>query len=191
MKYSKSLSALLIFCSLTFSACAPHLGATIETPEVPLGEIKTETRARLGSFIAMQGLEDRRPAPSSEIKPEYTQPAGPVTETVEAALRDAFKEHGITVLDTAPVGLKAEIREWKSKVKVQTNTAIESKAVLAIELFDPTGKRIYSGTYEGSRSSQFPVVNRIDVKDSLGLAMANCISHILDDPKVMEIIGSY
>lgn len=171
--------------------CAPHLGATIETPEVPLTEIKSDTRARLGSYVAIQSIEDSRKLSLQEAQPEYTQPAGAVKETVEAAIRDSFRDHGISILDTAPVQMKTYVREWKSQVKSSTTTSIESKAVLYVELFDPSGKRMYSGTYEGTRSSQFPVVNRTDVKDSLGLAMANCISHIIDDPKIMEIIGSY
>lgn len=183
---------LLAICLLSLVAgCAPHLGPTIETPEVPLSEIKGDNRARLGSYIAVQKVEDKRAGITRSDNSEYTQPAGAVEEIVEAALRDAFRENGISVLDTAPIQLKAQVREWRSKVKVATMSEIDSKAVIAIELFDPAGKKIYSGTYEGNRSSQFPLVNRIDVKDSLGLAMASCISHVLSDPKFLEIVGSF
>ena len=179
---------LLVFLVV---GCAPHLGATIETPEVPVTQIKSDARARLGTYVALQGIEDGRRLGLSEEPTEYTQPAGAVRETVEAAIRDAFREHGISILDTAPVQMKTTVREWKSQVSASTTSSIDSKAVLYVELFDPTGKRMYSGTYEGTRSSQFPVINRTDVKDSLGLAMANCIGHIIDDPKIMEMIASY
>ena len=189
---SKKFSlGLLCGLLLSASACAPHLGPTIETPDVPVSQIKSDVRARMGTYVALQSVEDARPAPSRDIDSDYTQPVGAVKEIVEAAIKTAFRDHGISVLDTSPVQMTVSIRDWRSQVKVNSSTAIDSKAVVYIELSDPTGKRIYSGTYEGSRSSQFPVVNRVDVQDSLGIAMANCISHVLDDPKILEIIGSY
>ena len=83
------------------------------------------------------------------------------------------------------------MRKWRSKVGAKDSSAIDSEATLFVELLDPTGKKIYSGTYNGTRSSQFPVVTRIDVQDSLGLAMANAIEQVISDQQLIEMLGSF
>ena len=182
--------SVILFCA----ACAPKLGATIDAPQIPAPATKPDVRARLGSYVAIQGVEDTRvgiEATDADQAPGYTEPYGGVNAIVENGMKKAFQESGIAVVDTAPVTLKAEVRKWRSQLDAKSTSKLNSEATLYVELQDPTGKKLYSGTYNGSRSSQFPVVTRVDVQDSLGLAMANAIEQVISDPQFLELLGSY
>lgn len=182
-----------VLLSLGVASCAPTLGKTIEAPQIPVVASKPEARARLGSYIAVTAVQDARtgqPATDSAVA-DYTEPYGGVTNIVETGLKNAFRDAGIAVVDTAPVSIKAEVRKWRAQVDTKSTSAISSEATLFVEVDDPTGKRIYSGTYNGTRSSQFPVVTRIDVQDSLGLAMANAIEQVISDPQLVELLNSF
>ena len=201
---------LSIFITTFICSCVPYLGPTIEAPELTTttssnnSDRATSTRrarARLSSSISIQKVADARHTPTYQehleennpehITPEYTQPVGPITSLVESALRDSLKNAGVGILDSAPISLKAEVREWKAKISSRFSSDLQSYATLYIELLDPAGKRIYSGTYQGERSSKFPFINRSDVKDSLATAMHNCIANLLADEQLLELIGSY
>ncbi len=186
---SRFLVGALLVAGL--AACSPNLGTTIEAPQVPIAPVKSDARARLGSYVSIQSVEDARPGPSTDTSEKYTEPYGGVNTIVEAGLKNAFRESGIAVIDTAPVTIKAEVRRWRAQVSSKSSSAIDSEATLYVELLDPTGKKIYSGTFNGTRASQFPVVTRVDVQDSLGLAMANAIEQVITDPQLLELLGSF
>jgi len=190
-------SKLVSFCVLLLisfcAACAPRLGATIEAPQIPPASTKSDARAKLGSYVSIQSVEDTRvgPAVNADETPDFTEPYGGVNAIVENGIKKAFQEAGIAVVDSAPVTMKAEVRKWRSQVDAKTTGALSSEATLYVELQDPSGKKLYSGTYNGTRASQFPVVTRVDVQDSLGLAMANAIAQIMTDTQFLELLGSY
>lgn len=186
-------AAALIAATFTISSltgCAVSPGRTVETPEIPPIAANGESRARLGSYLAVQSVEDRRDAsPSSDAG--FTEPFGRVGASVEEGLKNAFRENGISILETAPLTLRTEIRKWRTKVDSKANTMLNSEATLFVELVDPSGKKIYSGSYNGTRASQFPVVTRVDVQDSLALAMANAIGQVVSDPELLNVLSSY
>jgi hypothetical protein len=145
----------------------------------------------LGSYVTVQAVTDERRALSTEEVARFTEPHGNVTQNVEAALSDSLRERGISVVDTAPVKIKVEIRGWKSEVTMSTTPELTSEATLYVELFDAFGKRVYSGTYTGTRFSQFPVVTRNDMKDSLAFAMSSAIEQLVGDEQLLNHIGGY
>ena len=182
--------ALVAGAVVLMSACAPSLGGTIDAPTIPSVAPKGDARARLGSYLSIQTVEDAR---SKGISGEagYTEPAGKVTQIVEDGIKSAFRENGISILDSAPVTLRTEIRQWRAKVTSTAQAEIQSEATIFVEALDPAGHVIYSGTYTGERSSKFPIVSRIDVQDSLGLAMANAIGQAVADPAFLNVLSAY
>ncbi len=189
--FTKSFgSALAAAAIVLLSACAPNLGGTIDAPSIPSVSPKGDARARLGSYLSIQTVEDAR---TKGISGEagYTEPAGKVTQIVEDGIKNAFRENGISILDSAPVSLRTEIRQWRAKVTSAAQAEIDSEATIFVEALDPAGKVIYSGTYTGNRSSKFPIVSRIDVQDSLGLAMANAIGQAVADPAFLNVLSAY
>lgn len=182
--------AVLSVGTSSIAGCAVSPGRTVETPEIPAVAPSGEARARLGSYLAIQAVEDRRDS-SQSADSGFTEPFGRVGASVEEGIKNAFRENGISILETAPLSLKAEIRKWRTKVDSRANTMMSSEATLYVELVDPSGKKMYSGSYNGTRSSQFPVVTRVDVQDSLALAMANAIGQVVNDPELLNVLSSY
>lgn len=183
----------LVFGSIAcilLSSCAPNLGKSIESPEsIPTTASTNAPRARLGSYTSIAEVSDQREIADNEE--DFTQPLGDVKQVVENGIKEAFREAGIAVIEDAPLALKTEIKKWRSNIKSKVNTTVTSEASLLVTLTDPSGKKIFTGTYNGNRNSEFPVVNREDVKDSLSLAMSQAISQMLSDKQLLEILGSY
>ena len=195
---AKKYLTIITAAALTLlSSCAPNLGTTIEAPDLTTPVAKDaiaaqpEVRARLGSYVTIQTVTDSRSGLASNIDESYTEPYGGVSTNVEAALKKAFQEAGIAVTDSAPVIIKAEVKKWRAHVNTKSTSMIDSEAALTVEVIDPTGKRIYLGNYNGSRSSQFPVVTRVDVKDSLAIAMQNAITQVISDPQLLELLSAF
>lgn len=192
MKISK-LVLLFVLCLLhVIGGCVANVGQTIETPEIPAAATRTEARARLGSYVSIQGVQDLRTyssqTPSSE---NFTEPQGGTTTAVETGLKNALRDAGISVLESAPITLRAEIKKWRAQVTSKASSNLASEATIYVELLDPSGRKLYTGSYNGTRSSQFPVITRIDIKDSLGLAMSNALSQLVADEQLLNIVSSY
>ncbi|MFN8390178.1 MAG: YajG family lipoprotein [Bdellovibrionota bacterium] len=195
MNFRLSLLPAAFAAAVLLTSCAPNLGSTIEAPQLPPTSAdpasRPEARARLGSYVTVQEVVDSRNGISADADENTTEPYGGVNVIVENGLKNAFRDAGVGVTDSAPISIKAQVTKWRAHVNAKGTSAINSEATLFVEVYDPSGKRIYSGTYNGSRSSQFPVVTRVDVKDSLGLAMNNAISQVIADPQLLELLASF
>lgn len=178
-------------CAALAAGCAPSLGTTIEAGDIPVPAVQSTARARFGSVVGIQDIRDNRPAPVVDGTEKFTEPHGGIPQLVESALKTTLGDAGVSVVSSAPVAMKVEVLKWRSQVDPKASVMLRSEASLLIELFDPAGKKVFSGTYNGVRSSQFPVVTRVDVKDSLGLAMSNALEQLVADPQFIEIIGSF
>lgn len=181
----------LVSSVILFTGCAAQVGSTIEAPEIPPIAMADDARARLGSYIAIQEIVDSRQELKDDDTTRVTQPFGGVSGIIKTGLRNAFRDAGISVIDSSPIELRAEVRKWQAEVSAKGTSTLSSEATLYVELIDPSGKKVFTGSYNGTRSSQFPVITRVDVKDSLGLSMANAISQLVADPKLIEMISSY
>lgn len=190
---SRTLFAVLALSlvTITGSGCAPSLGTTIEAGEIPPPAVQAGSRARFGSVIGIQDIRDNRPAPVTDGAEKFTEPHGGIPQLVEAAIKSTLSEAGVSVVTSAPVAMKVEVLKWRAAVDPKATVMLRSEASLLIELYDPAGKKVFSGTYNGVRSSQFPVVTRVDVKDSLGLAMSNALEQLVADPQFIELVGSF
>ncbi|MCB0322427.1 MAG: hypothetical protein KDD69_02605 [Bdellovibrionales bacterium] len=179
---------LMLFATVISSGCARHIGASIAVPEIPTPA--AEARPRLGATIAVRDFKDvRGQAQGQELgeAPGVTKPEGDVGTRVAEAMAAVFEKRGITVDETAATVVRGEVRQWQSKVTTTTSGVIESTAAVYVEVVDRSGNSVYSGTYHGSRTSQFPVVSASDVQDSLGIAMAQALDQALQD---QELLGA-
>ncbi len=182
-----------ILSLLTLStACSRHVGSSIEVPNIPAPAASSaESRARLSANISLSGFKDVREAiiPIEGLdQTSYTQPQGAISQQLEAAMSEAMSKKGLHVTSNAPVSLWGEIRKWRADVETTTTSKIKSEAALYVELLDASGQRLYAGTYHGSRASQFPVVSAEDIKDSLGIAMAQAIGQVLEDEEFLQAL---
>jgi len=196
MSYFNHKSVAIIFgitCACFFVACSPSLDGAIETPEVPIAEIDASKQytqsinVNVVDFSDVRGLDNKT---ASEGSGDLTKPEGDVGVKVQAALSEALSKRGASVYAGAPVKVKGDILSWESKVGAKGMGSIESKASLYIQVQDRDGKEIFSGIYNGNRASQFPVVSRNDVKHSLGMAMSETITQVLEDQRFLQAVSS-
>ncbi len=188
----KKIIVALLF-TFNLISCAPQVGEIIAAPEIPT-LAKPETRARLGSYVNVNKVEDiRQIGRDSAYENNITEPfGGNIAENVKTSIRQALSDVGVSTIDTAAINMNVEIRSWKSQVGTKSGSGtVTSDASIYVELFDPTGKRLFSGTYNGQRKSDFPIISKVDVQDSLGLAMAGAIEQMVTDKELLELLGSY
>lgn len=191
--YKRIVSVLvsIVLCSSFFSACAPAVGSTIEAPEVLLSEIKAEPMIQHGAGVQFEQIVDVRPTNTSQDSATYfTEPGDDALPTVETALRDALTQHGIAIDTNDALRLRGELRTWRTQYTAAMSGTIASEAALVVELVDASGRVVYTGTYEGNRSSEFPVVTVGDLQKSLGFAMSKAIEELLSDEKFIQNVST-
>lgn len=189
------LAILSIFGCVLLSACSQHVGESISVPEIPIEEARNNSRARLSTQVSLADFKDVRGAldndnDSSEQPGNFTQPQGEVTRAVQKALETALLEKGVQVSGASKVSMWGEVRKWQANIHTTTRSKIISEASLFLELLDRDGKRVYSGTYHGSRASEFISASTEDIKYSLGLAMSQAIDQALADEELISALWS-
>jgi hypothetical protein len=180
------------FFAVVFSACTADLGRVVDVPEIPVARLTEERgvphvvdQVAVSDFRDLRaGLEDR----SSTKGP--IQPMGAVSSTVKRSVVKALELRGIPVNDGAPIVLQGEIREWGATVESGVLSTVRTQAVLLVEVFDATDKKVYSGTYSGSTSVQVPVVSRSEVESALGSAMYQAILQFVNDPQMLRLLST-
>lgn len=162
------------------SACSPAVGPTVSAPEIPVPAIN-EARGRLNAQVAIDAVTDLRNQEPIEVSKDYTTPNGESVAVIEKAVADALASRGISVSEDAPRKVRIGIKQWRTRVTATATSSIASEAAITVEVVDQNEKRIFTGSYRGERSSQFPVASVPDIKDSLGLSMSAAITGMLDD----------
>lgn len=177
---------IALFAFLLLSSCAPNLGSTIEAPQVPAQVRSKEARARMGSMVGISEIIDGRTGVVANDDETYTEPYGGIQSILETALKQALVEAGVAVSESANLGIHLEVKTWRAKITRGALATVDAEASVELVLKDSTGKRIYNGTYKGTRSKQFPVLTKTDIRDSLGLAMSNAIDEISNDTELLD-----
>ena len=174
----------ILFCL----ACAMRVDSSYPVPAIP--EIDSQKTSSLhGLSISVQPFLDARlPAIQDKVNVSITQPEGEVEQTVELAFVEALQSQGAVLDGNGEKSIVGEIRRWDSKVAASTSGTIDSNATIYLEVKDAAGKSLFSGEYHGSRSSQFPVIAKQDVGDSLGLAMSEAITQAIRDKNLQRIL---
>lgn len=188
MKLKRALPlALLLLASF---GCSRSIGRNVEVPDIPSAE-EPAARSKLDVSVNVAEFKDVRDniaGVDSDSGVSYTEPQGSVTGAVEEAVAQALGARGVLLGGDAPLTVWGEVRKWRSRVETTTISKIESEASLYVEVVDSSGTRRYSGTYHGSRTSQFPIASATDVRQSLGLAMAQAIDQMLDDEEFLNAL---
>ena len=177
---------------LGLSACSVHVGPTMEVPSVPAPTVKPGEGRDLKLGVSLGSIKDARSSATREdtSSPEgkYTEPAGDVAAAVKTALASALADQGVRLRPNAPLTIFGEVRRWRTQAAATTTTSIHSEAALYVEVVDRSGNRVYSGTYHGSRASEFPIATLSDIKESLGLAMSEAIAQLFDDEEFITAL---
>ncbi len=161
------------------------MGPYIEAPSIPA---PSQTSDVLPVLVQVNNFKDIR-LPSEEGG-NLISPEGDVGELVKDSFVQYLVKRGATVEVVAPVIIDGEIRNWEAQAKGTTTGALNSTASLYLEVRNNLGAKIYSGVFQGTRSSQFPLVGSADIKDSLGFAISQAIDQALNDPSLRKALSS-
>ncbi|HMO17810.1 MAG TPA: YajG family lipoprotein [Oligoflexia bacterium] len=119
---------------------------------------------------------------------ENITPEGDVSDVVTGYLESALKTRGVTFDSSSPITLTGEIRTWSAEARGSSTGELKSEATVYVEVIQ-SGLRKFSGTYQGARSSQFPIVTPQDISDSLGLAMSQAIDQAISDSSLRRALA--
>lgn len=186
----KLAAALAVLC---VTGCSTYVGKTIEIRELPSFDSESRSMPDITALVALEEIKDVRGSiPSSTVGDDnegrITSPEGDVGRIVQDSLAKALLSKGIGVSSRAPLRIWGEIRRWRARITTTATSSIKSDAALYLEVIDNSGSRVYSGTYHGTRASEFPVASLNDFRDSLGLAMLEAVAQAVDDQQFLDAV---
>lgn len=180
-----------LFVSLFSVSCVTTVGPFIALPNIPPS--KVQDGDVLSLILSVKSFRDVRiVSETSSTMQEGVRrvsPEGDVSQIVTAAFSEALRARGTSVDSSAPTTIQGEIRSWNAETRGSSVGELKSEASIYIEVIT-SGTRTFSGVYQGSRSSQFPVVTSSDIQDSLGFAMEQAIDQALIDSSLRRALSS-
>lgn len=186
----KKIGSLLLFSSLLLSACIANVGNSVGVPDVSQLVKTTESRPSFLGRVSIGEIADvRSHSLTTNDGKQVTEPNGDVSQKLAEALAQVLLTRGIEVVENAPLKLNGKVLRWHSLVTGVGGGSLSSEASLQVELIDNTGGAVRTGTYHGSRSSQFPIISRNDIEDSLAIAMSEALEHLAQDKSLIEQIS--
>lgn len=174
-------------------ACGPSIPRSIQTPDLP----RMVERAKAGGggeevSLSLEEVRDNRPSEDvAEFHGRGTKLEGDAAEFVYRALKKAFVDSGYRLTHSAPVRVHGQLREWIAEVSGGTTARIHAKATVAIEVEDPAGRRIYSSVFRGYSELQKTGVNGEDLRRTLGSAMAQCLTELINDEQLGGVLSAF
>ena len=181
---------LLFILLFLLSGCSSSVHSIVPVPKIPPAVKKNAMGTIPGHpVVFVDQIKDARSVNYFvDNRGSYSSAAGDLTLAVSEGLKQALKDTGFELEESAPVIVTGEIRDW---VATLGRGGVSSRAKLYIEVYDPANKKIYSGTYEGFSDFDNPSINTEDVTQSLGTAMAETISQVLGDQKLLGLLSSF
>ena len=181
MNYRNFFLCFSIILILSLNACIASVGDKISVSKIPAIESSdgAGSLAR-ASVTAIEVVDVREGTIANNSEPERTEATGEVSQVLQQAISNELRKKGAQ-LGVGDKQLRVEIREWHNTATAKGAVELNSKAALYTEVIDGSGESTYSGVYQGSRSSTFPIASANDIEQSLGIAMSEAIGEALKD----------
>jgi hypothetical protein len=188
----KSLSVCLLFVTVSLSACGISLKPTMPVPVIPpisSGESNVASENKMGDYyISIEPIKDSRESNIFvESNGKITLPHGDILAPIQASLVSAFKTKRFIVSDSATLVIMPELKKWRG----DSSSSSFAEAEISLQVFDPSNKPIYKGTYRGSAMLSGMIANEKEISESLGLAMSEVIKQIVLDQKLIKLLSSF
>ena len=187
----RKILLLSCFALLPLIGCGgttKSFGPSIEVPAIPSSSSPAGDKLQNVS-VAIDEIKDGRPSPALvEYSNGSSTPKTQITESIRSGIEQALQARGMNVSDSAPLILSVEVREWLADMSGVTTKA---NAAVAIQLFDPANKLMYSGVYRGHAEIRKSALKELELRDTLGIAMAEAIGQIVRDEKLIKLIAAF
>ncbi|MCB0344726.1 MAG: hypothetical protein KDD66_06400 [Bdellovibrionales bacterium] len=180
------LCALL---ALGCASCAKQTGGKVVAPDIPIVQHKMAFPNPVVVNAAIVPFQDMRAEADASSGSSVTVPVGDVGNVVARAAEQAFAKRGMKLEgSSSQAEIRGQITEWNATVEGGALPVLGSTAALRIEVLNPKGDTVYTGTYQGTRSSEFPVISESDIRRSLGIAMAEAVEKMADDSRLTQAL---
>lgn len=139
--------------------------------------------------LSLDTVTDSRPSPELiQTGESEILPVGDLSASVARSITSVLVANGFAVGDTAPLVLSPELTQWRADAK---GSKVSSEAALAVKLYDPANKLVYTGRYQGSANLQKGGLTEADFTELLQTSLNEAISQICRDQKLIELISSF
>lgn len=187
--------AMILFIVLGFASCgATSLGSQLSVPTVPVPSSGLFVRTvPEDSVLSLKALNDaRRETKIAVHRLRAIEPTSRVSIVVDEVMKTAFQQKGFSLSASAPLVVSGEIREWVADVGgPELRGGALGKAVLYLQIFDPSNKKIYSGTYQGTAEFVKSSIKDKDVQQVLAESMSEAVAQIFSDQKLIDVLTSF
>lgn len=170
-----SINKIFFALSLLLTACVAAVGPSIEVPSIP------EPRETNDIFPVLVEVGDFQDIRLVDQASKRVSPEGNVSALVKQSFTTYLEKRGATVEPASPVKINGELRSWEAEVQGTSTGMLNSTASIYVEVRDSSNNKIYSGVFQGTRASQFPLVTKSDIQDSLAFALVQAIDQALND----------
>lgn len=145
-----------------------------------------------GAMVYLEDIRDNRKQTAfATYKDMVIQPVGDPVASIQTALKRNLESIGLEVTDSAALVLTGELRKWQVGINSGVPIDMQSEAVLYLEVYDPTNKRIYSGEYQGFAAIQKTSASNKDLNDALETAMIEVLAQIKNDKQLVSLLSSF
>ncbi len=185
-----SISAIAISVAIGCAAKQLPLPDKITLPIVHgEQEAGAATVGKTNLQLSLEAIKDSRPKKEIVTSGDNDSlPNGDVGSAVAQSITSVLSANGFSIGDAAPLVLSAELLEWSAEAR---GSKVNSGAALAIKLYDPANKLIYTGKYQGSANMQKGGLVEADYQEVLQTSLHEALAQICRDQKLIDLISSF
>jgi uncharacterized lipoprotein YajG len=190
----KHIIWLLPLSAIVFAlGCGISLQPTMAVPFIPTAKSEVSAIPKdIEYYIAVEEFSDDRPSKALAVKGEQqSESVTDVGVAVQKAVESSFRNLGFMIDANSALLVRGKVKKWISEVKSGMPSEASSEAVVFVEVLDPTNKRVYHGTYQGTAGIRSPSLSRDQISESLGSAMSQALTQLVSDQGLVTLLRSY
>ena len=151
---------------LLLTSCVTSIEPIVKVPPVV---IESSRALFLGQSanISSINFQDLR-LTDEVVSPGFVSPEGDISGALSKSLKSALQDREVVFRKDSSTEIKGSVNIWEAHFEGTASITLRSEAAISVNVIK-SGRSIYNGTYNGVRSSSFPIVGAQDVQDSLGL----------------------
>ncbi len=183
---------LFIPIVLFFGACGPNFSNPVLAPEPSLESVELKVKKQVEGRFYLKSFEDiRKDQNFIKYNGQNFKCDSDLTLVVREALSRILVRSGFQASKKSAIFIKGKLVDWNAEVQDGFPGTLISQVKVYLELMDPTGRRIYSGTYSGQAELQAPGLDNNDLRQALSLGMEKALEQVALDKGFVSVLKAY
>jgi len=112
---------------------------------------------------------------------------GSVTGVVQDQITQLLKGKGFEISNKSKRTLLGAVKVWRAEVVPGMSGSVNAVAKIGIDLKDVSGRKIYTGVYEGSSFISNTQIGEQDLRVALGAAMLEAVEQAGSDKRLLDL----